>query len=71
MGNYEYVNYGWQSESLRVLTGAPTFMNYMSSYNATNIWSQVDTALKRGFNVGVDTSATSLYVCQLVMLTMS
>ena len=25
MGNYEFINYGWQAEANRVLNGAPTF----------------------------------------------
>lgn len=34
-GNYEAINDGWQSESLRILTGAPTYMNYCSSYTGS------------------------------------
>jgi hypothetical protein len=30
MCNYENLNDGWQSESLRVLNGAPTYMYYTS-----------------------------------------
>ena len=40
-GNYEYINDGWQSESLRFYTGAPTYMNYMSGYTAASAFSAV------------------------------
>ena len=36
--NYENLNYGWQSESLRILTGAPTYMYYNSNYDADAIF---------------------------------
>ena len=61
MGNYEYINYGWQTESLRVLTGAPSFMTPLDSsgpYTSSNIWSTISGALGRGFNIGVDTSGS-------------
>jgi Calpain family cysteine protease len=56
MGNYEYINYGWQAESARFLSGAPTFIYYSKDYNAANIWPMIDNALSRGFNVGCDTN---------------
>jgi hypothetical protein len=61
MGNYENINYGWQSESLRFLTGAPTYMIYTSSATSSAIWTEVDAAFKRGFNVGCDTSSSSSF----------
>lgn len=58
-GNYDMVNYGWQSEALRFVTGAPTYMYYCSSYSASAMYAMVVSALGRGFNIGCDTGSSS------------
>ena len=62
-GNYEYINYGWQSESQHILTGAPTTMVTLSSINkdVSIAWNDITTALMKNFLVGCDTSSTSLF----------
>ena len=61
VGNYEYTNYGWQSESLRFLTGAPTYFRYNADYTGASAFAEIKEALGRGFNVGADTSSSSLF----------
>ncbi len=61
MGNYEAINYGWQAEALRVLTGAPTYFFFNSDNTAAETWTEIDEALKQNFNVGCDTSSSSVY----------
>jgi hypothetical protein len=61
VGNYEGVNDGWQVESMRFFTGAPSYQYTVSSYSATSIFSMIQSAFQRGFNVGCDTSSYSNY----------
>lgn len=46
---------------MRILTGAPTYMLYSSSYTGDQAFSEITAALARGFNVGCDTSGSSIY----------
>jgi hypothetical protein len=46
---------------MRVITGAPSYFYYMSAYTVSNIWQTIDSALKRGFNVGCDTSGFTAF----------
>lgn len=57
-GNYESISGGWQSESWRVLNGAPTKFFMMSSLDANTAWNLIATGLNRGHLVGVDTSGS-------------
>ncbi|CDW77757.1 calpain family cysteine protease containing protein [Stylonychia lemnae] len=56
-GNYEAIGGGWQSESFRILNGAPSkfFMN--ANVDRYSAWSIISDALSKGNLVGVDTSS--------------
>jgi hypothetical protein len=60
-GNYEFINYGWQSESNHVLTGAPSNLYSVSGTSAATLWTTVSTALAAGYMVGVDTGSSTIY----------
>lgn len=55
--NYENTNFGWQAESWRILTGAPSRFYIMSSINndPNQAWNIISDALSKNFPVGVDT----------------
>ena len=44
-----------------MITGAPTYMLYTRDYTAASAWSEITTALNRGFNVGCDTTSSSAF----------
>lgn len=57
-GNYDSISSGWQSESFRILNGAPTKFYMMNTVTADSAWSIITTALNKGYLVGVDTGST-------------
>ena len=61
-GNYEYINYGWQTESYHILTGAPAKMVTMSSISksTTTAYNDISAALAKNFLVGCDTSGSTI-----------
>lgn len=62
-GNYENINWGWQSESFHILTGAPAKMITFQSigYSASTAWDDIKDALSMNYLIGCDTSSTSRY----------
>lgn len=62
-GNYEGINFGWQSESYHILTGAPAGLASFAglNYDLGQVWSMVTNALTSNYFVGCDTSSTSLF----------
>ena len=53
-GNYESMGGGWQSESWRILNGAPSRFYILSNLNANSQWNLITDSLNRGYLVGVD-----------------
>ena len=60
-GNYEVIGGGWQSESFRILNGAPSSFYMLSSLTYQNTWNIIVNALNSGYLVGVDSPSTSTY----------
>lgn len=58
-GNYESIIGGWQSESWRILNGAPTKFFMLNTLNANSAWNLIVTGLNQGHLVGVDTSPSA------------
>jgi Calpain family cysteine protease len=64
VGNYEYVNDGWQVESMRFFTGAPSAQVSISGSGATyaaSVFNTIKSALSSGFNCGCDTDGYANY----------
>jgi hypothetical protein len=60
-GNYENINFGYQAESFRILTGAPASYFKMSTYyyNTVKIWDIIADANAKNLLVGVDTAGST------------
>jgi len=59
-GNYENIQSGWQAESFRILTGAPSKFYMTSSNTASSAWNTIVGAFNRGWLVGCDTGSSSV-----------
>lgn len=60
-GNYEMIGGGWQSESFRILNGAPSRFYMLATTDTATSWSVITNALSRGYLVGVDTPGTTQF----------
>jgi hypothetical protein len=57
-GNYERCAAGWQHESLRVLSGAPSQDYLTASHDADEIWNIIKYAYEHKYIIGAGTSGT-------------
>jgi hypothetical protein len=60
-GNYEAINYGWQMEAQRFITGAPTYYTYTSAEDGPTSFANIKAALAQNFVVGCDTGSYSYF----------
>lgn len=60
-GNYEAINFGWQSESLKTLNGAPSNTYTLSSLgnDVNRVWPLIQDAINNNFIIGADTNSSN------------
>lgn len=64
VGNYEIIANGWQVESFKYLTGAPSMSYSISTTlakNADTVWNLISDADSKNFLIGVDTNGKTAF----------